>query len=354
MAMHDLGYRHWDEDAPYRKFSWLSISRYGVRLAWKSQWLKRIVIFAFMPFFGLLVAVFFYEQASNWPLLYETDDDDGSSSRLVAGVEFLESSLDAREAPTGKVIFTAPGEIPPEQPAANFEDPEEVVQGYIDDHRSMVWRTGFYYFFHFAQGPLMIVLVGMIAPGLISRDNQSRAFLLYFSRPISAFQYLLGKAATVWAFQMAVITIPALTVYLGGILFSPGPGVILNTWDIPLRILFATAVLVIPTTAFVLCLSSLVEESRYAGFAWYATWIVGFLTWAILTGNDAVAVDSFSGWTSSWEFLSFYHVLGNVEQWVFGLMNQPANVIPYVVILSTVTVVCFLVTMRRITAPIRI
>ena len=345
MAMHDLGYRHWDEDAPYRKFSWLSISRYGTRLAWKSQWLKRIVIFAFMPFFGLLVAVFFYEQASNWPVLYPP---------LVAGVEFLESSLDAREAPTGKVIFTAPGEIPPEQPAASFRNPEEVVQDYIDDHRSMVWRTGFYYFFRFAQGPLMIILVGMIAPGLISRDNQSRAFLLYFSRPISAFQYLLGKAATVWVFQMAVVTIPALTVYLGGILFSPGPGVILNTWDIPLRIVLASAVLVVPTTALILCLSSLVEESRYAGFAWYAIWIVGFMTWGTLTSNDAVAADNLSGFTSSWDHLSLYHVLGNVEQWVFGLMRQPANVSPYVAILSTLTVVCFLVTMRRITAPIRI
>ena len=167
MAMHDLGYRSWDEDAPFRKFSWLSISRYGVRLAWKSQWLKRIVIFAFMPFFGLLVAVFFFEQGSNWPALYP---------ELVAGVEWLESNQDVTEAPTGKVIFTAPGEIPPEQPAAIFLDEEEVMQGYIDDHRSVVWRTGFYYFFRFAQGPLMIILVGMIAPGLISRDTQSRAF----------------------------------------------------------------------------------------------------------------------------------------------------------------------------------
>jgi hypothetical protein len=347
MAMHDLGYRHWDEDAPYRKFSWLSISRYGTRLAWKSQWLKRIVIFAFMPFFGLLVAVFFYEQASNWPVLYPG---------LVTAVEVLEARQDEVRPPGYRVNSrqnSAETVIWNDLPA-NVGDPEKVVQEYIDSHRSMVWRTGFYYFFRFAQGPLMVVLVGMIAPGLISRDNQSRAFLLYFSRPISAFQYLLGKAATVWAFQMAVVTIPALTVYLGGILFSPGPGVILNTWDIPLRIVIASAVLVIPTTAFVLCLSSLVEESRYAGFAWYATWIVGFLTWAILTTNDAVAVESPSGWTSSWEFLSFYHVLGNVEQWVFGLMNQPANVIPSVAILSTLTVVCFLVTMRRITAPIRI
>ncbi|MDP7206019.1 MAG: hypothetical protein QGH11_10635, partial [Pirellulaceae bacterium] len=71
MTMHDLGYRDWDADAPHQRYSWLTISRYGARLAWKSQWLKRIIYLAFMPFFGLLASVFVYEQVSNWPDLYE-------------------------------------------------------------------------------------------------------------------------------------------------------------------------------------------------------------------------------------------------------------------------------------------
>ena len=58
-------------------------------------------------------------------------------------------------------------------------------------------------------------------------------------------------------------TIPALAVYFIGVLFSPNLGVLLNTWDIPLRILLASGVLAIPTTALALCLSSIVHESRY-------------------------------------------------------------------------------------------
>ena len=83
MPMYDLGYRGWDVEAPYLKYSWMSISRYGVRLAWKSQWLKRVVWFAYLPFFGLLGAVFLYEQASNWPQLYPA---------LVIVVETLEET----------------------------------------------------------------------------------------------------------------------------------------------------------------------------------------------------------------------------------------------------------------------
>ena len=83
MTMHDLGYRDWDADAPHQRYSWLTISRYGARLAWKSQWLKRIIYLAFMPFFGLLASVFVYEQVSNWPDLYEP---------LFAIVETLEES----------------------------------------------------------------------------------------------------------------------------------------------------------------------------------------------------------------------------------------------------------------------
>ncbi len=348
MTMHDLGYRNWDADAPHQRFSWLAISRYGARLAWKSQWLKRIIYLAFMPFFGLLASVFVYEQVSNWPQLYPA---------LFAIVETLEESQQdpIEESQQGP----RPGLVEEDIPTARFDpsnipDAEEYVQDYVDEHRSTIWRIGFYTFFRRSQGILMVLLVGMIAPGLISRDMQSRAFLLYFSRPITPFQYLLGKATTVWIFLLAVTTLPALVVYLVGILFSPGLGVILNTWDIPLRILLATAVLTIPTTMLALCLSSLVNESRYARFAWFAIWIVGFLSASILFTADLQASGNYDIWTSRWASLSPYHVLGIVERWAFGLMERPADVIPYLAILGIVTVVCFGTLMRRITAPIRV
>jgi ABC-type transport system involved in multi-copper enzyme maturation permease subunit len=343
MAMHDLGYRSWDAHAPYQKYSWLSISRYGVRLAWKSHWLRRIVFLAFMPVALMVGAVFFFEQASNTPAIFPA---------VVTVVEFLETN----DGQSADGDFQQPYQRMADRAAfLRTRDPEKIAS-YLSEHRPRVWKDILFFFFKNSQGPTLVILIGMIAPGLISRDMQSRAFLLYLSRPITPFQYALGKATTVWVFVASVSTIPALAVYFIGVLFSPNLGVLLNTWDIPLRILLASGVLAIPTTALALCLSSIVHESRYAGFSWYAIWIVGAVATNILTGiaiaEDPQNISVFA--RSAWSWLSLYHVLGIVEQWVFGLMAKPTDVIPYLTILVVLTIVCFSILMRRITAPIRI
>ena len=164
MTMHDLGYRDWDADAPHQRYSWLTISRYGVRLAWKSQWLKRIIYLAFMPFFGLLASVFIYEQVSNWPQLYPA---------LLAIVETLEES---QQDPIEKSQQdSSPNQdfVEKDLPVGQFDsssipNSEEYVQNYVNEHRSTVWRIGFYTFFRRSQGILMVLLVGMIAPGPVS------------------------------------------------------------------------------------------------------------------------------------------------------------------------------------------
>ena len=61
-----------------------------------------------------------------------------------------------------------------------------------------MWSWLLYTFLRYPQGGIMVLMVGIIAPPLISQDVRSRAFLLYFSRPLARWQYALGKLATVW------------------------------------------------------------------------------------------------------------------------------------------------------------
>ncbi len=63
--------------------------------------------------------------------------------------------------------------------------------------------------------------------------------------------------------------------YLLGLLLSPDWAAFTSTWDLPLRILGASIVLVVPTTALALAFSSMTQESRYASFGWIATWVFG-------------------------------------------------------------------------------
>lgn len=200
-------------------------------------------------------------------------------------------------------------------------------------------------FFRYSQAVLMVLLVGMIAPPLISQDFRSRAFLLYFSRPITPLEYVYGKAMVIWVYLAAVTTLPALVLYVVGVLLSPSISVVLDTWDIPLRILAASGVLLVPTTSLALFFSSLTTESRYAGFAWFAVWGLG---WAAYANLEALSLGR------QWSMISLYHVLGRVETWVFGLSSNINEVTSAAALLLLVTILPLIVLLVRVAAPMRV
>jgi hypothetical protein len=224
--------------------------------------------------------------------------------------------------------------------------------------RHQVWATLLMIFFRSPQAILMVMLVGLIAPPLISRDVRTRAFLVYFSRPLTPLEYMLGKASVVWAYLLMITGLPALALYTMAILLSPDASLLTETWDLPLRIIAASIILLIPTTALALCFSSLTSESRYAGFAWFAVWILGFASYMLLTGMDAAAQydPSFPNRqvTDRWILLSPYKTLGEVQTWVFGLKRSFADVLAEAIAIATVTVVAVAVLMRRVSAPMRV
>jgi hypothetical protein len=209
-------------------------------------------------------------------------------------------------------------------------------------------------FFRSPQAVLMVMLMGLIAPPLISRDVRSRAFLVYFSRPLTPVEYVLGKASVVWAYVLMITGLPAFALYTMAILLSPDLSLVSQTWDLPLRIGAASVVLLIPTTAVALCFSSLTSESRYAGFAWFAVWILGWVSYSILSARDSVQGYGAPQVTDRWILLSPYATLGEVQKWVFGLKPGFADVLPEAVAISLVTVATTIVLLRRVSAPMRV
>ena len=215
-------------------------------------------------------------------------------------------------------------------------------------------------FFRYPQAIMIIFLLGFISPGLISRDFRSRAFLLYFSRPIGRIEYILGKIAVPSAYLMLVTTFPALILYVLGVSMSPDLSVVAVTWDIPLRILCASAILIIPCAALSLMLSSLTQESRFASFAWFAVWVLGTGAWLAVWFGAAVRANARNMYqlledpsVSRWSFLSLYNNLGSAQSWIFGL-DTFENALPALLILIFIAVLSFVVLFRRVSAPVRI
>lgn len=317
MPIHDLGYRKWNGRLTAATSRWKVIAETGAGLAWKSGWVRRILFFAWLPLlvFAALFAV--YEFAAN-------------------GNELLQRG-----------VITLSQLNPEVNERLNLAAAQDTTQA-LNDKRHAAWSFVLYIYFRYPQGLAMVLLVGLIAPRLISQDVQTRGFLFYFSRPLSRLEYLLGKSVTVWVFIAGITTLPALMMYFVGIAVSPTVDVVLDTWDIPLRILVASVTVFVPATAIALCFSSLTKESRYAGFAWFALWVLGAVSVGFLAGHRGIS----TGEHYFEEYLSIYHTFGAVQRWIFGLETL-AEVKYFVLTLTIVTGICLMVLFRRISAPMR-
>jgi hypothetical protein len=311
MPIHDLGYRAWEGKPAARVMRWAVIAHTGIRLTWKSYWLRRMLFVAWIPVVGMAIFLFVFEKS------LENQSETEMFMRVM------------QRHPVGATLNIEP-----------LDDPTEA--------RRKGWEWALLILFRYPQLVAMLFVVGLIAPTLISRDMQSRAFLLYFSRPIQRVDYLLGKSVVIWFYLAMITTLPALALYVLAVSVSPDLSVVAYTWDLPLRILGASIWLMLPTTAVALCFSSMTTESRYAAFAWVAIWVLGFVAYGILAPMSGSAIDN------QWSLLSLYHTLGRVQAWVFGLGTGFSNELPSITMLVLVTVGATTLLLQRISSPMRI
>ncbi len=270
---------------------WWAICLTGISRAMKSRWVRRMMFMAILPLLFFGIVIFAFEQSKREP-------------EYLLGVSRL-----LRAMPQSNLLTQKIGAMPMNP---------SVEQ--LDALRGPVWSFVLLTFLSLPQSWLMVTLVGMIASPLISQDLRTRAYLIYFSKPITKWEYVLGKFGVVAFFLFVISLLPALLLYFAGVCLSPSFDVVLVTWDLPLRLLAATCCMVVPTTLIALAFSSLTLETRYAGFAWYAMWILGYVTYAALVAipmNEAAAEDR--EFLPGWRVLtSPFQVLRLAQSYVMG------------------------------------
>jgi hypothetical protein len=180
-----------------------------------------------------------------------------------------------------------------------------------------------------------------------------------------------------------VITVlPAVALWLAGVLVSPSIVVVTETWDLPLRAVAASLVLAVPTVLLALAYSSLTAESRIASFAWFATWAACWIAHSALTTADLVAATNdpsvatagdseppappprrghwiaraagLDGALDRWAWISPYHAVGIVQAWIFGIEHRPRAVVPPALALLAIAGVSSAVLAWRVAAPARV
>lgn len=414
MPQHEVGYRRWTGEHTSQASRWWIIAETGFQSAFKSRWVRRILFVAWLPIF-YWGTIFFVVENVLVPGTSESNSEAVSQSDqegmpLIGPEEFriLESLQD--ELGGDEIDFEELEALPPEERAEYMEKQirrrvediqeraqsgtlemsegvteemlesarvralkdrfdwvagsDKLVEALASDdkneQRHVAWSLLLMTFFRYPQATMIIFLLGFISPGLISRDLRSRAYLIYFSKPIGRIEYIMGKIAIPAVFLLLVTTIPALCLYVLGVSLSPDLSVVAITWDIPLRIILASIVLIVPTACLSLMLSSLTHESRFATFAWFAVWILGHGAWLAILVMQAVRTDANSMTqvlndpiVSGWSSLSLYNNLGNVQSWIFGLSDF-STALPGLIVLSVLSVCSVFIMFRRVSAPIRV
>lgn len=327
MPIHNLSYRPWAgrRISPWTR--WLTICSMGIIRASKSQWLRRLLFAAFIPLLFTGIPFFLFELSVQDPALW----------RFASG--FLNAM------PDNHVLRETLGSLPPNPTPEQFEAV-----------RHQVWSFLTLTFLSYPQAFLMVIIVGIVAPPLISQDLRTRAYLIYFSRPINRLEYIAGKVGVVSFYLIAVSVVPAMCLYIAAVLLSPSLDVFWSTWDLPIRILVGSAWMILPTTLVALACSSLTLEGRYAGFAWFAFWIIGHVTYSTLAAIAAwEAAKNKVEFLPGWRVLtSPYQVIGTVQSYIFGFTSDLRVVIPSFLLLFALSLISFAILFRRVSAPMRI
>ncbi|MFN5535393.1 MAG: hypothetical protein ACK5EN_07935 [Planctomyces sp.] len=323
MPVHDPGYRTWQGPTAPLATRWMVIAEVGIRRAWLSSWLRRMMFFAWLPACVMGFMVFLYEQ---------TSANDPNAGRTMLGLSRM---------------LIDPGSAA----SSSFADVQTAIERRDqspESERHLFWSALLTTLFRRSQPFILIPMLGIIVPPLISQDFRSRAFLLYFSRPITRLHYILGKAACVMFFLASVTLAPAVLLFSAAVLLSPSLTVLASTWDLSLRILAASLAIMIPCTCLSLMLSSLASESRYASFAWFAIWIFGELAWLAASRSAAV------GSNVVISCLSLFRVFSDVTAWILDPRLVLEDIQTRLVVLAAISAVSLAVLFRRVSAPMQI
>ena len=248
MPIAELGYRHWEgkRTGPFRRA--MAIARSEIAIAFGgSKILRRFLVLAWVPilyFCPFFLAVGYVADPNN-------DLDSGAILTEIA-TDFLSRDAIA--------LLRAHPEL--------FLPP--------------IWSIAFYFFFAYTGSLFAMIVVAIVGPPLISKDLRSKAFLVYYSKPIRPWQYLLGKLATVVFFIFTLTLFPGLLLYLVGVGLSPDFNTLAATLPIILQVVGSSLVIAVPVSLVALFLSSLTKDRRIATFSWMALWVFGEVAFRIL------------------------------------------------------------------------
>jgi ABC-type transport system involved in multi-copper enzyme maturation permease subunit len=156
-----------------------------------------------------------------------------------------------------------------------------------------------------------LLVIAWFGAGLISEDRRLGAHLLYFSRPITRGDYLLGKLCAASVFGALALVVPSLLICSVASFSSPNWSFLTEQYEVILAALGYSALWVFVISCLVLCVSSLVERKTLA--------LATFVGWVMLTEACTAVLVELSD-VDRFRWLSLMENFAHIANWMF---DQP-------------------------------
>jgi len=107
------------------------------------------------------------------------------------------------------------------------------------------------------------VFPAIVGAGLLASDRRTGALQIYFSRPVSRANYLLGKTLACTFFVALTTAIPCLVLWVESVAFGSTSSYTWRTWAAPFVAVGASAFYALWTVALILALSSAMRRPAF-------------------------------------------------------------------------------------------
>jgi ABC-2 type transport system permease protein len=121
---------------------------------------------------------------------------------------------------------------------------------------------------------LSMLALTVMVPRLVTRDRANNAFTIYFSRPLTSTDYLLGKLGMIVGMILLLWTGPLLFGWLLSMLFAPDRDFVVYSLSPLLRALAFNLIGMVSLASIALGVSSLSKSTLHTILIWIGMWFV--------------------------------------------------------------------------------
>jgi len=160
---------------------------------------------------------------------------------------------------------------------------------------------------------LSLITLSTIVPNLVTRDRASNALSIYLSRPLTSFDYLVGKLGIIVGVLVLLWTGPLVASWLVSMAVAPGGDFLAYSLEPLGRALLFNLVGLVALASIALGVSSISRSTKSTIFLWIGAWPLTFALAYFPTTPQ---------WLSS---LSFHYDLNQLRGEIFQVDRIVAN-----------------------------